>query len=351
MSTVPPPPIARVRVFLPTYRRHDLLPRALASLRAQTVDTWVCELHNDDPGDTFPARLLQQTADPRIQLRTHERNLGAIESFNLFYRPPPEPYYALLEDDNWWEPGFLETMLDAMDRHPAATLGWCNQHVWLEQPDGSWRHSGWWVNPAEPEAAPRLVSWGDFRQALGALHANGAMLVRSRNGTSYPTPAIPCAGVEPFRERLIPHPLLYVPAPLAHFAVTRQSARAGDLAEWSAFQTVLLGSFVRQARLDATGYHALWLHYHSQTPAPTGAFLFAGMLWRECRPFLGLARLRDWIRFLAGVAAHPIRAWAALRVTVRHPDWLEILDRNTAARFAEAHTGGTSRQPVRNETA
>jgi Glycosyl transferase family 2 len=334
LSTVPEPRPARVRIFLPTYRRHDLLPRALASLRAQTVGDWICELHNDDPSDAFPAGLVQEMGDARILLRTHERNLGAIASFNLFFRPASEPYCALLEDDNWWEPRFLETMLNAMDRHPAATLGWCNQRVWLEQSDGSWSAAGRYVNPPESGDTPRLVPWGDFRQALGALHANGAMLLRTCNGASYPTPAIPFAGVEPYRERLIPHPLLYVPSPLAHFAVTRQSARSRDLAEWSAYQTVLLGSFVRQARLDAAGYRALWRHYHSQTPAPTGAFLFAGMLWKECRPFLRLARLRDWIRFLTGIAAHPIRAWAALRVAVRHPDWLEILNRNTAERFA-----------------
>ena len=49
--------MAKVRVYLLTYRRNHLLPRALKSLLAQSFTDWVCELHNDDPADLFPARL------------------------------------------------------------------------------------------------------------------------------------------------------------------------------------------------------------------------------------------------------------------------------------------------------
>src|SRR5437868_5156255 len=100
-----------VRVFVPTYRRHRLLERALASLRAQTFAGWVCEVHNDDPTDQFPAELVKKIADPRIQIVVHERNLGAAGTFNLFYRGTQEPFYSLLEDDNWWECEFLENMI------------------------------------------------------------------------------------------------------------------------------------------------------------------------------------------------------------------------------------------------
>ena len=68
--------MARVRIYLPTYRRPALLPRALASLRAQTFTDWVCELHNDDPEDPAPGQLLAGLGDPRITLVTHKRNLG-----------------------------------------------------------------------------------------------------------------------------------------------------------------------------------------------------------------------------------------------------------------------------------
>ena len=52
--------LADVRVYLFTYRRNHLLPRALRSLVAQTHTNWVCELHNDDPADPFPNGGLPQ---------------------------------------------------------------------------------------------------------------------------------------------------------------------------------------------------------------------------------------------------------------------------------------------------
>ena len=51
-----------MRVYLPTCRRPQLLPRALTSLRAQTCPDWVCELHNDAPDDPGPARLVADDA-------------------------------------------------------------------------------------------------------------------------------------------------------------------------------------------------------------------------------------------------------------------------------------------------
>src|SRR5262245_17316131 len=115
---------ASVRVFVPTYRRPSLLPRALDSLRAQTFADWTCEVHNDDPGDRFPAELVRVLRDPRIELRCHERMLGAVATFNLLYRPTAEPFSSLLEDDNWWEADFLDTMVREMRARPDVTVAW-----------------------------------------------------------------------------------------------------------------------------------------------------------------------------------------------------------------------------------
>ena len=105
-----------VRVFVPTYGRPQLLRRALASLCAQTLAEWVAEVHNDLPGDPTPAQIVAEVADPRITLVEHRENLGGTATFNLFFRPSSEPYYSILEDDNWWEPEFLERMLGIWTR-------------------------------------------------------------------------------------------------------------------------------------------------------------------------------------------------------------------------------------------
>ena len=99
--------MAAIRVFLLTCRRPALLRRALDSLRAQTFADWICELHNDAPEDDFPRSLVSEIGDPRITLHHHARNWGPVAAFNHAYAGGPEPFLAILEDDNWWEPAFL----------------------------------------------------------------------------------------------------------------------------------------------------------------------------------------------------------------------------------------------------
>lgn len=49
---------AKVKVFVPTFRRPDMLARALSSLEAQTYRDWVAEVHNDDPYDNQPQAIV-----------------------------------------------------------------------------------------------------------------------------------------------------------------------------------------------------------------------------------------------------------------------------------------------------
>lgn len=347
MNTPPPDSTARVRVFVPTYRRTNLLPRAITSLRAQTVTDWICELHNDDPADSFPAELVHRLADPRIKLVQHERNLGPVATFNLFYQPVPEPFYSILEDDNWWEPEFLGKMLDAMASFPNATLAWCNQRIWQETADGSWKDTFSLVNPNTPSVTtPRLIRWGHLRQIMGSLHANGSMLMRSRPGKSYATPSIPFAGVESFRERMFPHPLVYLPQPLANYAQTLQTARNDTASEWGAFQIALAATFLRHSSFNDSQLKQIWTHFKIQRPPMTNELLLTALICRKARPFMRCSDLVDWLRFLANTVRHPRSFFQKLRVRTQHPNWWKELDRLTAERFAEANIDSLSQFPA-----
>ena len=62
---------------------------------------------------------------------------------------------------------------------------------------------------------------------MGALHANGAMLLRSVRDQNYALPPdLPFAAIEPFRERMIPAAALCVPQPLAIFSKTVKTHRS-----------------------------------------------------------------------------------------------------------------------------
>ena len=323
-----------------------MLPRAIASLRAQTMSAWICELHNDDPADPFPASLVQQLGDARIRLVTHERNLGPIatfnlfyhptvEPFNLFYHPTVEPFFALLEDDNSWEPHFLERMIAALSAHPESILAWCNQSVTREDHVGEIVPTGHTVNAVET-GAPRLIPWGDLRQVMGARHANGAMVMRPQLGKNYPTPEIPFGCVEAFRERMLPHPLVYVPETLATFTITQTTARRNDHVTWGIALVLLAATFLKHASLDESALRRLCDHFRQQSPPMTNELLAASFVAAENGSLRRHMNWRDWMRFLLQLARHPLVWWRILRARTLHPDWWEFLDYHTAARFASA---------------
>jgi len=332
---------------VPTYRRPELLRRALASLQTQTFTDWIAAVHNDDPEDEAPAAIVRELGDLRIQAARASRHLGPVAVFNLAYTSGTEPFFALLEDDNTWRPEFLQRLLQVLDAHPSVAAVWCNQRV-IEQTDsGTWIDSGHSVRPeaTSENEPPRWATWGDFGQATGAALSNGAMLIRRPLTPALVTPAIPIAGVEAVRERLLPHPLLYVPQSLATLGLTRTTARSADGHAWGALQTLLLATFVRHAGLDAAARHSFWQYLRRQSPAPTNIALHAALSCPGCRCLLTGARPRDWFRYLRTLLGRPAGAWASLRARRKHPDWWDLLESATAARFAESGRPGGPRSP------
>lgn len=324
---------ARVRVYLPTYRRAHLLRRALASLRAQTCPDWVCELHNDDPADPAPGHLLQELGDPRITLVTHERNLGGTATFNLFFRPTAEPFSSILEDDNWWEPDFLATMLATASAHPDVTVLWANMRFAQEEADGSFTDTGRTIWPTAGQDGVRLFPWGDPRQVCGALHSNGAALVRSRPAQDFRIPAVPFGVIEPFRERLFPHPLLLVTRPLATFSITRQTARSNDGAEWAETQAMLAATFFIDCPWDAARWAHVWEQARAQRPPATTNLILAALADRRARPLLRQARWTDWRVVLRGFVRRPGLYFRIRRSRRTHPDWWQFLEEACARQW------------------
>lgn len=326
--------MATVRIYVPTYRRPALLPRALASLRAQTFTDWVAEVHNDDPADPAPARIVAELGDPRIAIVTHPHNLGGTAAFNLFFRAVAEPFYSMLEDDNWWEPDFLAAMLATAARHPAAVVFWANQRLWEELPGGGWRDTGSTTWPVADE--PQVIPWGQPGQVLGALHAHGAALFRSRAGDDFSTPAVPIAVSEHFRERRLPHPMVLLPRPLANFAQTVQTARSRDAAEWAELQAMLAASFFRHCPWNAAQVAEFWRAARSSRPPATTSLILAAIADPAGRRLLPHANWRDWWLALRGLVRRPGLLPRLLRSRRRHADWWHYLETHTRARWQES---------------
>lgn len=111
-----------VSVVIPAYNRADLLPRAVASIRAQTAtpaEVIVVDDHSVDDTAAVASAL-------GVRVITHERNRGESVARNTAIAAADHPWIALLDSDDEWVPGHLEHVFRLRDSHvlaSAAALG------------------------------------------------------------------------------------------------------------------------------------------------------------------------------------------------------------------------------------
>jgi hypothetical protein len=335
----------RVRIYLLTYRRNRLLPRALKSLLAQTFTDWVCELHNDDPADPFPAKIAAETNDPRLFLRQHAKNLGATSTFNLVFAPVREPYVCLLEDDNWWEPAFLARLVALADAHPEAGFVWSDMKIWQETPDGGWFDTGrttatllW---PDLQFAGPTFFHWPQPRQRFDTQHSNGSTLFRNaETGPLQIPPRVPQLAMETFRDRALRWPGLFLPEPLVNFSWTIATYREPQTELWLECRALLDASFLRCCPREAPTAEEFWRAAVETHPSETGSTLLHAWLAGRSGEFARQARLRDWLRLLAHVIRQPRSFWRVMRARENYPEFWRFLLEVTARRFAESAAQG-----------
>lgn len=295
----------KVRVYLFTYNRSNLLRRALGSLLKQSFRDWICELHNDNPNDPYPSKLVKEIADPRIVLVNHDVRLGGTRSFNLMFRPVPEEFVSLLEDDNWWNPRFLETMIANLESHPKVNVAWANMRCWTEEKDGTWRDSGLDVWNDQTCLKPKLIEWPNKRQIVGALHSNGAMLIRSRAAAKYKIPdSTFFDGTEGVRERAFDFPIIFVPEALANFAVTRESERKTHKFGSYVNQVLLLSSFIKNVPINQECFREV-VNQFRRKPRAHNILIWSLIFGGAGKELKEQIRFLDFFYFAAWVVKHP----------------------------------------------
>ncbi|MEP0885050.1 glycosyltransferase [Trichocoleus sp. ST-U3] len=333
--------MAICRIFLCTYRRNHLLRRALDSLLAQTVTDWVCELHNDDPRDSFPRQLVEKINDPRISIVDHAENLGPTRTFNLIFREVSEPFISLLEDDNWWQPNFLEEMIEVMEKFPEVHVAWANMRFWLEENDETWTDTGRNIWEHSETAPPELFHWPHRRQIRGALHSNGAMIVRSQSAKQYVIPEkIKFGGTEAIRERAFHFPILFVPQVLANFSITKETSRSKNRLDFAQKQVLLVGSFLKHVPVKEETLSSIWHDARSKPAKSTGTLFFAALIFPECRKLLKHTLISDWLFFIALSLKRPLSSWQIFKSVASNQELWDFLDQQTALRAKEAQEQG-----------
>lgn len=314
-----------IHVGVVTYRRAHLLRRALASVCAQTYTNWRCFVINDDPKDQEPIHLIESLEDPRVFVHEPVEKRGATASFNEVFGFKSCDYVSLLEDDNWWEPTFLATMVDAFYDFPDAVVAVGNEKIVEELEDGSWRDSNRILWPHR-----NIMSYVTTAEAAcgTAKICNSSMLVRRGELNPWYTPQdLPVDVTEHFRERVIPQPLLLVGVPLVNFAVTLQTNRDVRGRCWSDYQMLLIGSvFVSCPSEEREELARRLLRESHGRPSPRVASLLAtGLSFREARCIWKYVTIEQVFRFALTLARRWWRihqVFSVRRRLVSHLDWL-----------------------------
>lgn len=144
-----------VSVILPTRNRAALLPRAIASVLAQSHADLELIVVDDASSDSTPA-LLAAIAEPRLRVLRRERNAGAAAARNAGLALARGEFVAFQDDDDIWLMQKLEAQLRALQAAPPGT-GWCLcGSIRYEQ--GRARYIG----------GPAFVRQLDYRLGIGA---------------------------------------------------------------------------------------------------------------------------------------------------------------------------------------
>lgn len=122
MGSVPVPVTSPGAIALAAYRpRPDLFRRQLQSIAAQTISNWTCVISSDSDTDEIQ-RLVDEfvPGDTRFEvIDTRGERLGFYLNFERALRaiPRDSEWVALADQDDYWYPGKLESLLPLLKDH------------------------------------------------------------------------------------------------------------------------------------------------------------------------------------------------------------------------------------------
>jgi glycosyltransferase involved in cell wall biosynthesis len=116
-----------ISVVMPTYKRPDMIRRAVKSVLNQTVTDWELVISDDEhpPGQTWDYLRKIAAKDRRIRIIQNPADHGQIPNNNFVLRQARAPWIKPLYDDDALKPGCLQRMLLATIKKPEASVLLC----------------------------------------------------------------------------------------------------------------------------------------------------------------------------------------------------------------------------------
>lgn len=156
-----PRPTLPVTVVIPAYNRADMVGRAIRSVTAQRGFVPAEVLCVDDASTDGTAAAAEAAGATVLR---HETNQGAATARNTALATASQPWIALLDSDDEWLPGHLETLWPARADHILVS----GTALALDA-DGTVRLNGRLVPWPQLLLSPRPLLWTNTVSASGAL--------------------------------------------------------------------------------------------------------------------------------------------------------------------------------------
>lgn len=122
--------IVMISVIIPTYKRPELLRRAVQSVLNQTLTDWELVISDDEaPSGEAWAYLNELAAkDPRIRITRNTGAHGQVGNVNHCLQQVRGDWVKPLFDDDVLLPNCLEAFLEAVEGRPEVALAGCLAH-------------------------------------------------------------------------------------------------------------------------------------------------------------------------------------------------------------------------------
>lgn len=110
-----------ITTVIPTYRRPQLLQRAVASALTQTYPQVRVSIYDNASGDETGHVMTElMKNDSRVTYDCHPVDIGSYGNFNHGIHSVHTPFFSLLSDDDFLVPDFYARVMECFERYPEA---------------------------------------------------------------------------------------------------------------------------------------------------------------------------------------------------------------------------------------
>lgn len=116
-------PVPKVFIVMSTYNRQRLLNNCIEHICCQTFRDWELLIIDDCSTDSsFNILSFWVNNDHRIKILTNKTNQGAICKIPHMMSTKSK-YVCIIDDDDLWEPTYLEEQIQGLESNPDKTMG------------------------------------------------------------------------------------------------------------------------------------------------------------------------------------------------------------------------------------